>query len=340
VVQGGVGSGILYNVMTCDLPDVIHTGHQVSLDDEEHHCLVDGDMVTFVDDATTYFGHNDTSEVTRVTNKNFAAIESFMHANKLKVNSDKTHLLVVTKSSGGEVRGREAAERRAAVTLTAGGEVIGQSDSEVLLGATVHHSGTWTAMIRDGKASVQAQLRSRVNALKKICQHADLRTRKMVAGGIIMSKLQYLLPLFGAAPDYLLRTLQVQQMAAARAVVGPKAFRWSNLKILSYLGWLNVRQLYVVSVLALTHRIVVSGKPTNLSRSIVSDYPYLTRSAAGQELRAWAGTVRARDRTAATVRTFRYQAIHYYNQIPAEYRSLPQHQFKTAVKKWAKLNVT
>ena len=49
VVQGGVGSGILYNIMTCDLPDVIHTGHQVSLEDTEHHCQEDGDMVTFVD---------------------------------------------------------------------------------------------------------------------------------------------------------------------------------------------------------------------------------------------------------------------------------------------------
>ena len=339
VVQGGVGSGILYNIMTCDLPDVIHTGHQVSLEDTEHHCQEDGDMVTFVDDATCYFGHEDTTEVTRVTNKNLAAIETYMHSNMLKVNPDKTHLLVLTKSSGGEVRGREAAERRAAVTLTVGGEEIRQSDSEVLLGATVHHSGTWSAMIRDSKASIQAQLRSRVNALKKICEHADLKTRKMVAAGIINSKLQYLLPLFGAAPDYLMRTLQVQQMAAARAVVGPRAFRWSNRQILDFLGWLNVRQLYVVSVLALTHKIVTTGRPTNLWRSLVTNYPYPTRSAAGLELRAWAGTVRARDRTACTVRTFRYQAIMYYNQLPEGYRSLGQNQYKSAVKRWARAHV-
>ena len=128
-------------------------------------------------------------------------------------------------------------------------------------------------------------------------------------------------------------------MAAARAVVGPMAFRWSNLRILSYLGWLNVRQLYVVSMLTLTHKIVVSGKPSNLSRSIVSNFPYTTRSAAAQELRAWARTARARDRTAVTVRTFRYQAILHYNQIPAEFRSLGQTQFKTAVKKWARTYV-
>ena len=46
VVQGGVGSGILYNIMTCDLPDTIHTDHPVSLNDYTHHCAEDGDMVS------------------------------------------------------------------------------------------------------------------------------------------------------------------------------------------------------------------------------------------------------------------------------------------------------
>ena len=340
VVQGGVGSGILYNVMTCDLPDVIHTDHEVSLEDNDHHCQEDGDMVTFVDDATFYFGHEDTAEVTRVINKNFAAIELYMNANKLKVNNDKTHLLVVTKSGGGEGRNRAAYERRAEVTLTAGGEVIEQSDSELLLGATIHHTGTWAAMIRDGKASLQGQLRNRVNALKKICQQADFITRKTVAGGLIQSKLQYLLPLFGAAPEYLLRSLQVQQMAAARAVVGPQSFRWSNIRILNYLGWLNVKQQYVASTLTLAHKIVTTGKPTNLHRSMVTPYPYNTRRVAKQELRACAGTVRGRDRTALTIRTFQYQAISYYNSIPIAFRSYTQNRFKSAAKAWAKTNVT
>ena len=129
-----VGSGILYNVMTCDLPDTVRTEHEVSLEDKIHHCKEDGDMVTFVDNATCYFGHRDPAEVTRVINKNFTAIENYMHANKLKINSDKTHLLVMAKSGGGEVRSREALAKRSAVTLSAGGENIEQSNIQILLG--------------------------------------------------------------------------------------------------------------------------------------------------------------------------------------------------------------
>jgi hypothetical protein len=336
VVQGGVGSGILYNIMTCDLPDIIHTNHVVSMEDTSHHCAEDGDLVTFVDDATSYFAHEDPAEVTRVTQKNMDAIEEYMHANKLKVNGDKTHLLVIAKSSGGEVRGREAAERRAAVALVAGGENIKQSESELLLGATVHHSGTWKEMIRDGKASMQTQLRNRINALKKICQNADFKTRKMVAGGLIQSKLQYLLPLFGAAPDYLMKGLQVQQMAAARAVVGRRAFRWSNSRVLDTLGWLNVEQQYVASLLTLTHKIVTSGKPENIYRSIVTEYPYETRRAGAKQLRTWTGTMRGKERTSLTTRTFKYQSIKFYNMIPSEFRNYPQVKFKREIKKWSR----
>ena len=158
MVKSGVGFGILYNVMTCDLPDVVHI---VSFEDTAHHCTEDGDMETFFNDTTCFFGHQDNAEVTRETNKNFAAIELYMQANKLKVNSDKTHLIVVKNSAGGEGCGREAAKSRAAVSLIAGGERIQQNDSELLLGATVHNSGRWAAMITDGKASLQCQLRNR-----------------------------------------------------------------------------------------------------------------------------------------------------------------------------------
>ena len=113
--------------MTCDLSDVVHISHAVSLDDTAHHYSEDGDMMTFVDDATCYFGHQDPSEVTRVTSKNFADIELHMHANKLGVNSDKKHFLVVTSSVGAVLRGQEAAERREALSLTAGGERIKQT---------------------------------------------------------------------------------------------------------------------------------------------------------------------------------------------------------------------
>ena len=133
----------------------------------------------------------------------------------------------------------------------------------------------------------------------------------MVAGELITEKLQYLLTLYGAALDYVMRTLQVQQMAAARAVLGRCSCRWSNVRILASLVWLNIRRFYVSSLLNLNKKIVTTKKPLNI---------YNIRAATGNELRARAraGTVRAGNRTAFTYHTFNNQAIKYYNKIRPE----------------------
>ena len=46
-----------------------------------------------------------------------------MHTNKLKINGDKSHLVVITKGDS-TAGGVAAAQRREVVTLEAGGEVI------------------------------------------------------------------------------------------------------------------------------------------------------------------------------------------------------------------------
>jgi hypothetical protein len=43
-------------------------------------------------------------------------------------------------------------------------------------------------------------------------------TRLIIANGVVMSKMVYLINLWGGAQQYLLKALQVQQLTAARAV--------------------------------------------------------------------------------------------------------------------------
>ena len=93
-------------------------------------------------------------------------------------------------------------------------------------------------------------------------------------------------------------------MAAARAVLGRCSCRWSNVRILGSLVWLNIWQLHVSSLLNLNKKIVTTKKPLNI---------YNTRAATGNKLRARAGTIRAGNRTAFTYRTFNNQAIKYNN---------------------------
>ena len=95
----------------------------------------------------------------------------------------------------------------------------------------------------DSKTSMVRQLNMRNNALKRICANAPFSARLMLANGIFQSKLVYLINVWGGAPVYLLKALQVQQMVAARTVCGFHCIRWGRTQILKTVGWLSVRQL-------------------------------------------------------------------------------------------------
>ena len=61
-------------------------------------------------------------------------------------------------------------------------------------------------------------LNARIGALKILGRVANFRTRKMVANGIFMSKLIYLITLWGGSAKYIIVALQKAQNIAARIV--------------------------------------------------------------------------------------------------------------------------
>ena len=187
-------------------------------------------------------------------------------------------------------------------------------------------------MLRDGKDSVVKQITTRLNGLKKIAVNASFKTRLMVATGIIQSKLQYLMPLWIGAPDYLINYLQVQQLNAARCVCGYKSYFWSTSKLLETCGWLSIKQQMVASTVSMAHKIVTTGVPKNIKATLILEYPYRTRQATN-------GDIRLLDNTLKNEKTFKFQARKYYNQIPLNIRQLEKDKFKKEIKKWVKENI-
>ena len=128
------------------------------------------------------------------------------------INDDKTDLLVLgTKASK---------EKRVRLTMKAGIHTIKPSKQVKLLGCTVSENLKWRQHIIDSEMSMVRQLTRRVNGLALISPRADFSTKLMVANDIVMSKMCYLVQLWGGCEDYLLNALQVQLNKAARLVTG------------------------------------------------------------------------------------------------------------------------
>ena len=106
------------------------------------------------------------------------------------------------------------------ITLDTRAETIEPVQNEKLLGANITNDFKWNNHIRDNDKSMFRILTSKLNALYKISRVANFKTRKMIASGLVLSTLNYivLVLVYGGCSDYLLALLQVLQNKAARYV--------------------------------------------------------------------------------------------------------------------------
>ena len=329
VIQGGVGAGLLYLCYTTDLPDAVHN-HPVN--NSEAYCKDDGAMVNFVDDGTSYVSDEDPQLVTEAMNQNYKRIEEWMNCNKLVINADKTHYIVGA--------GRRSAQLRSEVKLKAGNFEIDQSGSQKLLGGIISNDGKWNLLIRDHKNSIIKQINSRINAMKML-SNGDSKTRLMVASAVIQSKLQYLMPLWGGAPDYLLNALQVQQLKAARLVWGYQSYYWSTEKLLNKCNWLYIKQQEFYSTTVLAHSIITRSSPYHIYTGLVHSRPlYNTRAAeAADDVTRYHTWEAYGGHSGLVLGSFKCRAQRYYSSLPVAVRTGSMAAVKVKLKKHAKENV-
>ena len=315
-----------YVLFTNEIPDLAHD-HHVSFD-EPKSCQGRGSIVCYVDGCTYGSGDTDPVALSENLTAQYNVISDFMAANHLVINADKTHIVVMGT--------KKTAARRHEVTLQAGQHSIRHTRSEKLLGANICEDLKWKEHLLTNEQSLVRQLTSRVNGLNKVCSRASLKTRLQVANGIFISKLCYLIQLWGGCEGYLLKALQVLQNRAARAVTHKSWFA-STRRLLADCKWLSVKQLVFYHAVITTHKVVTTGSPIYLSTIMSTNHPKNTRQAANGEIRI----DKKFDSKQGLVRdSFRYRAASNYNSIPAELRtasSLPT--FKKKLKQWVFTNI-
>ena len=340
VPQGSIRGPLLWLCFTCDQPDVVHN-HPISGQDLHRGCQEQqqatenegehggghegdncGELVGYVDDGAYSVSHADPRVLSEVLTEKYSMLHQWMNNNKLVINPDKTHLMVI----GSE----KIARARQQVNMMAGEHCIKPTETEKLLGMNIHQSLKWNEHLANSKSSLLKQLNSRINGLKMISRNANFKTRLMIANGAVHSKVVSLITLWGCAQQYLLNAVQVKQLTAARTVCGFQSLRWSRARLLRAVGWLSIRQLVVYHTVLQAHKTLSAGRPSLLYDSFASQYPYQTRGATSGQIRLHENT---------STKSFKYRAMVLYNSVPVDVRQGTLPTVKKKLKQWVVNNI-
>ena len=141
--------------------------------------------------------------------------------------------------------------------------------------------------------------------MKRLQKFMEKDTKLMIANGIFMSKILYMLPVIARAPAYLLNELQRKQNEMMRLITNEK---WelkgkkltSTKKLLNKCNWLSIKQLAQYTTISSIHMVIINKTPVCLSNKLTSNQAPITRNQTKNlpvtaESEKWTGPVRSQD---------------------------------------------
>ena len=142
----------------------------------------------------------------------------------------------------------------------------------------------WKLMSTAAVSIPTLQLRRGRNKRRRRRWVRSFKNRKLIANGIFLSKLSYLIALWGGCNLNLLSSLQTLQNKAARIVT---KLDWATPTsvLLTQCGWLSVHQLVVYHSVVMVFNVLQTKQPRPLHIMFPTDYPHNTSQARSNSIK-------------------------------------------------------
>ena len=260
--QGSVIGPLLYSIFTNEMTEVIKSpncSEPLHLETKRlfnRQCTKCGVLSTYADDTTYVISNkqrnkNQVKIVDTVEN-----IRTFLNDNKLAMNLGKT---ATTECMLKQMKGRTPGTPPSLQVEKEPGvwKHIKNAEYTRILGANLQ-GNLWSSHLETGERALFPQVRRQIGLLRHKGKLIPLSSRNNLARGLILSKLNYLMPIWGGATKKYIRKAQVLVNNAARWVTG--VTRKTKTRILmKTVGWFTVEEQIKIATAIFTWKLVHMG---------------------------------------------------------------------------------
>ena len=242
-----------------------------------------------------------------------------MNNNELKMNQKKT---TTTECMLSQKKGRTPGpppKLLVKISPTENKEILDTGSSRIL-GATIQANMSWSQHLVKGKDSLLPSVRRQLGALKHQGRNIPIRCRKLIATGLIMSRLAYIMPLWGSTTNNHIRKVQTLWNNISRWTTGLHR-KTRTRDLMTANGWMSIKDMISYHSLIMVWKILYLKKPKHIYNTITTEDDNLI--------------LLTKPRLQFTSRGFKHRASLEWNQLPTTLRNEDSISiFKKTLKKW------
>ena len=275
VPQGSVLGPILYIIYVNELPSIMNkTDCTETVHDDKTNLFTDncekcGIIPTYADDSTIVISTSNRYEAQELIIDTTDKVKTFLDANSLSLNLGKTEILeAMVRQKRVRLPGfpPQLAVQNNDGTL----KVITAKESCRLLGANLDRDVTWAHHLETGEKPLYTSLRSTLGILSHLARYLPQRSRLLLSNGLFISRIIYLLPMWGGLPSKDILKLQRLLNKCARMVLD-KGRRTRTRELMTGCNWLYIKELIKFHSAVQVYKIINFEKPRNLRNKFTLD---------------------------------------------------------------------